>query len=71
MENNKSLEERVKDCKANLPKQIVPLFVFMFPEHDTSSEGKKVTRVVQLRTFDLEIIEKLEKLVNHLKQFKK
>ena len=59
-----SLKIRVINAKALLPKSgITSLLIFQFPELDTVKNKSLMSNVLQLRTTDLKITEKLEALV--------
>lgn len=62
-----SLKVRVINAKALLPKSgITSLLIFQFPELDTVKKRSLMSNVLQLRTTDLNITEKLEALVQTL-----
>ena len=61
------LKKRVINAKKQLPSSIVPLFIHMFPDFDTYKKKSRISNVLQLRIHDLEITEKLEQIVEHLK----
>ncbi len=62
-----SLKVRVINAKALLPKSgITSLLIFQFPELDTVKKRSLMSNVLQLRTTDLNITEKLEALVKTL-----
>jgi hypothetical protein len=63
-----SLKIRVINAKALLPKSgITSLLVFQFPELDTIKKRSLMANVLQLRTTNAGITEKLEALVLTLK----
>lgn len=63
-----SLKIRVINAKALLPKSgITSLLIFQFPELDTVKKRSLMSNVLQLRTTDKDITEKLEALVITLK----
>lgn len=62
-----ALKQRVINAKKELPHGIVPLFTHVFPEFDTYKKRSRVQNVIQLRIADQDITEKLEQLVERLK----
>ena len=62
-----SLKIRVINAKASLPKRgITSLLVYQFQHLDTVKKRSLIANVLQLRTTDLDITDKLEDLVKQL-----
>lgn len=64
--NTDALKQRVITAKKQLPKQIVPVFVHVYPEYNTEQQRTKLTNVLHLKTADILITEKLENLIKIL-----
>ena len=61
-----ALKQRVITAKKNLPKQIIPVFIHVYPEFNTEQQKTKLTNVLHLKTADQTITEKLENLIKIL-----
>lgn len=62
------LKKRVIEAKRQLPPFFGGTFLHVFPEYQNDKGRTKLTNVLQLRASDEQITEKLEKLVEILKQ---
>ncbi|CAB4128493.1 hypothetical protein UFOVP105_44 [uncultured Caudovirales phage] len=62
------LKKRVIEAKKQLPTFFGNTFLHVFPEYQTYKGKSRFTNVVQLRVADEEITEKIEKLIEILKQ---
>ena len=64
-----TLKSRVIEAKKNLPKSgVSSLLTFKYPELDTVKKRSLIGNVLQLRTTDQDITEKLEALAETLKK---
>jgi hypothetical protein len=54
-------------AKANIPKNYMPLFVHYFPELNTPELKNKIRQVINLRSYDANIVSKIQKLSEILK----
>lgn len=61
------LKSRVIEAKRNLPNVIIPTFLHVFPELNTYKGRSRLTNVLQLRIADEDITQKLERLIEILK----
>jgi hypothetical protein len=61
-----ALKQRVITAKKKLPKQIIPVFIHVYPEFNTEQQKTKLTNVLHLKTADQTITEKLENLIKIL-----
>jgi hypothetical protein len=64
------LKKRVIEAKKLLPPFFGSTFLHVYPEYQTEKGRTKFTNVLQLRSSDVEITEKLEKLIEILNQNK-
>jgi hypothetical protein len=62
------LKKRVIEAKRQLPPFFGGTFLHVFPEYQNDKGRTRLTNVLQLRASDDQITEKLEKLVEILKQ---
>jgi hypothetical protein len=64
-----SLKIRVINAKASLPKSgITSLLVYLFPALDTVKKRSLIANVLQLRSTDKDLTEKLEDLAKQLNE---
>jgi hypothetical protein len=58
---------RVLQAKTKFPKNYMPLFVHYFPEYNSEDDKTTVRQVCSLRKYDANIVCKIEKLAEILK----
>lgn len=69
-EQKSDLIQRVIAVKKRLPESgVTSLFIKMFPDYKPERKRAKITAVLQLRSTDATVIERLERIANQIENF--